>query len=146
MTKTHGRSQAVKGFRRAHRLIGNPTLSIVPPIPQWELPVGVSYNAHHDRFLDGSDLAVDVDWQTQTMTTVDFVPNSSRVTVNLGVGGMGFFDMTRVTLLWADGMEAQIKNAWGVVIGETLFRVANVSVVPLGVPAPYAIEVSLRED
>lgn len=144
--KTHGRTQARQGFTRTHRLIGEPTLEVVPPASEWSLQAGVTYNAHRDRFVDASNHVVDVAWADQTTTGMDFVPDSSDVTVSLGVGGIGVFELNKVTVLWEAGRMAQLKAAWGIIIGGTLFRVVNVSVIPLGVPNPYVIKLSLKED
>jgi hypothetical protein len=119
--------------------------SIVPPITQWTLHAGVVYDGNLDTFVNGAGQPVDVDWKTQTLLKVAFLPGQQSNDVTLAVPGVTTVAKTPVTVLWTKDVEAAIRAAWGVAISGKLYRIDKWDLIPLGVAIPNSIDLELVE-
>lgn len=142
--KTTGATAARLGFTKLWRLQGAPTLRIVAPIPAWITPMGVIYDANHDKFVfDGQ--VIPVAWHTQPALVVGFLVNQSRNAVSLEVVGLTTTAGLTVTVLWSADVQAAIQSCWGIGISNVLYRVQSWEVLPLGVTTPTEIRLELSE-
>lgn len=132
-------------FRAAHRVAGRPTLSIIPPVGEWVLPTGVTYDAYRDKFINGSGVPVAVAWADQAVTVADYLPDRAMTGLTFGMTGVTTEDTTNVALLWDEETEAALRAAWGIAIDDNLYRVSNVDRAPQGVTTAYLLQVSLKQ-
>lgn len=145
MPRALGYSNA-QAFAKVWRIAGKPTAKFIKPIAAWTLPVGVTYSARYDQFVNGSGAGVTVNWATQPATTVRFLPGEDETDAALVIPGVSAYGTTLITLLWDSTIEATVKDAWGVQIGSRLYRVAHWQVSPLGAVQPFSVVVNLHED
>lgn len=131
-----------RAFQKLWRLAGQPTLVVIPPISTWTLPSGVTFDPHRGQFLQNGRQAT-VDWKTQTLLTLPFLPQPQQNEVALLMPGVATTPKTGVTLLWSKANEAAIKVAWGVGVNNRLYRVSHWELDPLGVETPNSIRVDL---
>lgn len=131
-------------FRAAHRIAGRPTLSIIPPVGEWVLPTGVTYDAYRDKFINGSGVPVTVDWADQAATVADYLPDRAMTGLTFGMAGVTTDDTTNVALLWNEEVEVALRAAWGIAIDGNLHRASNVDRAPQGVTPAYLLQVALK--
>lgn len=131
-------------FRAAHRVAGRPCLSIIPPVSEWVLPSGVTYDAYRDKFINGSGVPVAVEWSTQAVTIADYVPDRAMTGITFGMTGITTEDTTNVALLWDEDTETALRAAWGVSIGGVLYRINSIDLAPQGVTPAYLLQLSLK--
>lgn len=134
-----------RAFTRLWKMHGQPTIDIIDPVANWSLSAGVSYDAHHDQFLNGAGAVVAVSWSTQPKTTANCLPTRRDNTVTLSPLGMLSQDAVgrNITLKWTADVQADIVACWGVALGDTLYRVKSWEVYPEGVDAPIELRLSL---
>lgn len=131
-----------RAFQKLWRLAGEPTLMVIPPLATWTLPPGVTFDPHRGQFLQNGKMAT-VDWKTQTLLTLPFLPQPQQNEISLNVAGVTTTPKTALTLLWSKTNEAAIKGAWGIGIGTRLYRITHWDLEPLGVPTPNSIALDL---
>lgn len=131
-----------RAFQKLWRLAGQPTLTVIPPLTTWTLTPGVTFDPHRGQFVQNGR-QVTVDWKTQTLLTLPFLPQPQQNEVALLMPGVATTPKTGVTLLWTPENEAAIKAAWGVGVSNRLYRVSHWELDPLGVPTPNSIRVDL---
>ena len=137
---------AIAAFKKAWRLMSEPTLGVIGPISGWTLPADTSYDPHHDEFLnDDTGAVVAVSWSSQTQTEVEFLPLRGDQVVELDIPGIVTTDMTNVTVLWSSETEALVRSAWGVVLGDRLYVIKRWITKPIGIEQPYQIDLYLTE-
>lgn len=132
-----------KAFNKVWKLSGRPTMDVIVPIVNWELPPGVVYDAHRDQFVNALKMDVQIDWRTQPATKLNFLPDMALHNVALELGGMMTSEGMNVVVLWSQSAQNAIANAWGVAISNKLYRVDRWELRPAGVPTPTDISVSL---
>lgn len=132
-------------FRAAHRIAGRPCLSVIPPVSEWVLPAGVTYDAYRDTFINGSGVPVTVEWATQAVTTADYLPDRAMTGLTFGMTGVTTEDTTNVALLWDEDTEVALRAAWGIAIDGNLYRVNSVDRAPQGVTTAYLLQVALKQ-
>ena len=134
-----------RAFTRLWKLHGQPTIDIIDPVANWTLSAGVSYDAHHDQFLNGAGAVVTVDWTAQPKTTVNCLPTRRDNAVTLSPMGMLSQDEVgrNVTLQWDADVQVDIVVCWGVSSRGTLYRVKSWEVYPEGVETPIELRLSL---
>lgn len=131
-------------FRAAHRVAGRPCLSIIPPVSQWSLPSGVTYDAYRDQFINGSGVPVTVPWTDQAVTIADYLPDRAMTGLTFGMTGITTEDTTNVALLWNEETEAALRAAWGISISGALYRISSIDLAPQGVTPAYLLQVALK--
>ena len=132
-------------FCAAHRVSGRPTLSIIPPVSEWVLPTGVTYDAYRDKFINGAGVPTSVSWATQAVTIADYIPDRAMTGLTFGMTGVTTEDTTNVALLWEEETEAALRAAWGVAIDGDLYRVTSVDRAPKGVTPAYLLQVAIKQ-
>lgn len=132
-------------FKAAHRAIGKPTLAIIPPVSQWTLPTGVSYDAYRDQFINGSGAVVAVDWAIQPTTDLPYLPDRVATGLSFGVAGITTEQTTNVVCLWSTAAESALRAAWGVSLAGQLYRLERIERAPEGVTPAYLLQVSLKQ-
>jgi hypothetical protein len=132
-------------FNKLWRLSGKPTLTLIEPISAWTLPVGVAWDSHYNQFVDEDGIGVEVVWRGQPATTLPFLPRRGNKDVRLEAIGVVTIETTNVTLLWSGTAQTKVELAWGVDIGDRLYRIRHWDLKPLGVTSPNEIELSLVE-
>lgn len=145
MAATQYAGRWARAFNRLWKLHGQPTLDIIAPVVDWTLSAGVTYDAHHDQFLNGAGAVVSVDWTSQPATTVNCLPTRRDNSVTLSPLGIMSQDSIgrNVTLQWDTDVQSDIVACWGVALGGTLYRVKSWEVYPEGVDAPVELRLSL---
>ena len=141
-----GASQAKRAFTRMWRMLEEPTVDIIQPVSAWTLPNGVSYDAHHDQFLNALKQVVSVSWVGQPADTMNFVPSEETFEMGLTVTGVTTTTHTNLILLWTAAAETAVRNAWGVNMNGNLYRISQFLIRPSGVSTPIHINLSLKED
>lgn len=131
-------------YRAAHRIAGKPVLSIIPPISEWTLAAGVTYDAYRDVFINGSGVPVSASWADQPVTIADYLPDKAMTGLQFGLTGITTDDTTNIALLWDEDVEAAVRAAWGISIDGVLYRVSNVDRSPQGVTPAYLLQVALK--
>lgn len=145
MAATQYAGRWARAFNRLWKLHGQPTLDIIDPVANWTLSAGVTYDAHHDQFLNGAGAVVTVDWTNQPKTTVNCLPTQQDSSISLSVLGIMSQDSIgeNVTLRWDADVQADIIACWGVSLGGALHRVKAWRVYPVGVDTPILLKLSL---
>lgn len=145
MAKPAGSNQVRTAFAKLWRLSGEPALQIIPAISEWSLPAEVVYDRHVDQFVDASGAPVVVDWRTQPTTEVHFLPRSDSHNAALRMLGLTVTDGVNVAILWDEMVCALVKEAWGVLLSDRLYRIESWQTIPPGVSGPTMINLSLAE-
>lgn len=146
MSSVVGANQAQTAFNKVWRMMGKPTLSVVYPISEWELPTGVEYSRHYDQFVDGSGNPVDVDWTAQPALSVPFLTQQAPRSLRLQVPGQSTVHEMTVVLPWSSTTQDRVSSAWGVQVDGQLYRVQSWECQPAGVDDPASIVVRLAEE
>ena len=144
MNPVNGRSSKA-AFTLLWRINGGPYLKVIKPVTAWKLPTGVTYDARRDQFLDTQEDAVEINWRTQPYLSLPFLPPKETVEVAFAVPGVASGGSVSVLLLWSSKSESAFKDAWGVSIGDVLYRVESHELFPKGVSSPLTIRVELEE-
>ena len=131
-----------RAFQKLWRLAGQPTLTVIPPIATWTLPPGVTFDPHRGQFIQNGR-GVAVDWKTQTLLTLPFLPQPQQNEISLNVAGVATVPKTTLTLLWSKANETAIRMAWGVGLNNRLYRISHWDLDPLGVVTPNSIVLDL---
>ncbi len=143
MAKVAYASTSRRAFNKLWRLSGKPMLEAVVPINQWELPAGVRYEPHRDHFVDQFGHEVEVDWRSQPAERLPFLPDRALHNAVLDLAGLSTTEGMNIVLLWSASVQEIITNAWGVAIGDKLYRVDTFETRPAGVESPADIAVTL---
>lgn len=132
-----------KAFCKVWTMHGEPTLSIIEPVENWTLEDGVEYDPHQDQFSNGEP--VEVDWTEQPAKEVAFIPAKQHNAVALSIPGIVTTTTSdrNIVLRWSADTQTRISEAWGVAIGEQLYRVREWVLVPE--VNPHEIRVTLTE-
>lgn len=133
------------GFTLLWKIQGRPQLQVIKPVSAWKLPSGVSYDERHDQFLDAQEDAVDVNWRTQPRVPLSFLPAKQPVDVAFALPGVVQNGTISVLLLWTKTTETLIKDAWGIALGDVLYRLKQYDIDPKGVSTPLTIRLDLEE-
>lgn len=143
MPKVFFARSARRAFNKLWRLSGKPTLNAIRPVAEWELPAGVAYDAHRDRFVDQLRMDVEVDWREQPAVSLGFLPEQALHEMQLDLAGLVTSEAMHVVVLWSQEAQDAIASAWGVAISGRLYRVDTFELRPAGVETPTDIAVSL---
>jgi len=121
-------------FRRAWRRYGKPTMTTVPPLADWSLPAGYTFDASRDGILTGSGAVLtDLDALSPYFSagTVYIVPLAAsddlRSMVAAGIAPAGSLELY---VLAAD--VPTVQAAFAIKLGGLWFNVASPAVEPSG--------------
>jgi hypothetical protein len=129
-------SSMVSGiFSLAWRRYGKPLMAVVPPIAQWTLPAGFSYDPETDQVMSAGGVVLD-NWgdyyAAEYLYIVPIAPSADRMT--LAAAGVVPAGSTDVYVLKADADTA--RNAHSVQIDGEWYDVVEVARAPLGAGSP----------
>lgn len=120
-------------------------MKIIKPVSTWTLAAGIEYDPHQDQFIQGDGEVAGVTYIAQPSITVNYLPSRQNNAMTIGIPGLTTVTATEqpIILQWTAIVQAAIATCWGVLIGDTLYRVKSWELFPL--VSPVEIRVSLIE-
>lgn len=135
-------------FNDIHREFGKPKLRIYPPVAEWTLDAGMTYNSLSDTFVDSDGDATTQAYSDQSYTEANYVAVGGGGTVEVAVPGVTEVPTLTVYVKCTSAVDGALDDAWGVEVpggSANLYRISDRSYLPHGVSSPSVIVLQLSE-
>jgi len=134
----------VTAFAALRLLAGNPTMTTIDPRSTWgdNVPAGYSFDADYDRFVNISGTVWTPTSGDVPTTSVDILPGSGQLSIDLNAGGLIDTGSRSVRILPAD--YSTVKNAEWCELDSMSYDVGEITPFPAGAAMWYTVRLEKR--